>query len=38
LLEVVRAEKTGKDVLATVMALEQKIKKTSVVWCATALW
>ena len=31
LLEVVRAEKTGKDVLATVMALGKKIKKTSVV-------
>ena len=31
LLEVVRAEKTAKDVLATVMALGKKIKKTSVV-------
>ena len=31
LLEVVRAEKTGKDVLATVMALGKKIKKTTVV-------
>ena len=31
LLEVVRAEKTGKDVLATVMALGKKIRKTSVV-------
>jgi 3-hydroxyacyl-CoA dehydrogenase len=31
LLEVVRGEKTGKDVLATVMALGKKIKKTSVV-------
>jgi 3-hydroxyacyl-CoA dehydrogenase len=37
LLEVVRGEKTGKDVLATVMALAKKIKKTA--WspaCATA--
>jgi 3-hydroxyacyl-CoA dehydrogenase len=31
LLEVVRGEKTSKDVLATVMALGKKIKKTSVV-------
>ena len=31
LLEVVRGEKTGKDVLATVMALGKKIKKTCVV-------
>ena len=31
LLEVVRGEKTGKDVLATVMALSKKIKKTAVV-------
>ena len=31
LLEVVRAERTAKDVLATVMALGKKIKKTSVV-------
>ena len=31
LLEVVRAEKTGKDVLATVMAVGKKIKKTAVV-------
>ncbi len=31
LLEVVRGEKTGKDVLATVMALGKKIKKTTVV-------
>ncbi|HSV51565.1 MAG TPA: 3-hydroxyacyl-CoA dehydrogenase NAD-binding domain-containing protein [Burkholderiaceae bacterium] len=31
LLEVVRGEKTGKDVLATVMAMGKKIKKTSVV-------
>jgi len=31
LLEVVRGEKTAKDVLATVMALGKKIKKTSVV-------
>lgn len=31
LLEVVRGEKTGKDVLATVMALGKKIKKMSVV-------
>ena len=31
LLEVVRGEKTGKDVLATVMALGKKIKKTAVV-------
>ena len=31
LLEVVRAEKTAKDVLATVMALGKKIRKTSVV-------
>ena len=31
LLEVVRGEKTGKDVLATVMALGKKIRKTSVV-------
>jgi len=31
LLEVVRAEKTGKDVLATVMALGKKIRKTAVV-------
>ncbi|MEN9982133.1 MAG: hypothetical protein RJB10_140 [Pseudomonadota bacterium] len=31
LLEVVRGEQTAKDVLATVMALGKKIKKTSVV-------
>ena len=31
LLEVVRGEKTGKDVLATVMGLAKKIKKTAVV-------
>ena len=31
LLEVVRAKKTAKDVLATVMALGKKIKKTAVV-------
>ncbi|HUP07192.1 MAG TPA: 3-hydroxyacyl-CoA dehydrogenase NAD-binding domain-containing protein, partial [Caldimonas sp.] len=31
LLEVVRGEKTGKDVLATVMQLGKKIKKTCVV-------
>ena len=31
LLEVVRGEKTGKDVLASVMALGKKIKKTTVV-------
>ncbi len=31
LLEVVRGEKTAKDVLATVMALSKKIKKTAVV-------
>ncbi len=31
LLEVVRGEKTGKDVLATVMSLAKKIKKTAVV-------
>jgi 3-hydroxyacyl-CoA dehydrogenase len=31
LLEVVRGEKTAKDVLATVMAMGKKIKKTSVV-------
>jgi len=31
LLEVVRGEATGKDVLATVMALAKKIKKTAVV-------
>jgi 3-hydroxyacyl-CoA dehydrogenase len=31
LLEVVRGEKTGKDVLATVMAIGKKIKKTAVV-------
>jgi 3-hydroxyacyl-CoA dehydrogenase len=31
LLEVVRAEKTGKDVMATVMAVAKKIKKTAVV-------
>ena len=31
LLEVVRGEKTAKDVLATVMALGKKIKKTCVV-------
>lgn len=31
LLEVVRGEKTGKDVLATVMALAKTIKKTAVV-------
>ena len=31
LLEVVRAEKTGKDVLATVMAVGKKINKTAVV-------
>ena len=31
LLEVIRGEKTAKDVLATVMALAKKIKKTAVV-------
>ncbi|MFJ1252616.1 3-hydroxyacyl-CoA dehydrogenase NAD-binding domain-containing protein [Cupriavidus sp. CuC1] len=31
LLEVVRGEKTGKDVLATVMQVAKKIKKTAVV-------
>jgi 3-hydroxyacyl-CoA dehydrogenase len=31
LLEVVRGEKTAKDVLATVMAISKKIKKTAVV-------
>jgi 3-hydroxyacyl-CoA dehydrogenase len=31
LLEVVRGEKTGKDVMATVMALAKKIRKTAVV-------
>jgi 3-hydroxyacyl-CoA dehydrogenase len=31
LLEIVRGEKTGKDVLATTMALSKKIKKTGVV-------
>jgi len=31
LLEIVRGEKTGKDVLATTMALAKKIKKTGVV-------
>ncbi len=31
LLEIVRGAKTGKDVLATVMALSKKIKKTGVV-------
>jgi 3-hydroxyacyl-CoA dehydrogenase len=31
LLEVVRGEKTGKDVLATVMAIAKKIRKTAVV-------
>jgi 3-hydroxyacyl-CoA dehydrogenase len=31
LLEVVRGEKTGKDVLATVMAVAKKVKKTAVV-------
>ena len=31
LLEVVRGEKTGKDVLATVMTLAKKIRKTAVV-------
>ncbi|MEW6707131.1 MAG: 3-hydroxyacyl-CoA dehydrogenase NAD-binding domain-containing protein [Pseudomonadota bacterium] len=31
LLEVVRGEKTGKDVLATVMQIAKKIKKTAVV-------
>jgi 3-hydroxyacyl-CoA dehydrogenase len=31
LLEVVRGAKTGKDVLATIMALGKKIRKTSVV-------
>ena len=31
LLEVVRGEKTAKDVLATVMQLAKKIKKTAVV-------
>ena len=31
LLEVVRGEKTGKDVIATVMALAKKIRKTAVV-------
>ena len=37
LLEVVRGEKTAKDVLATVMQLGKKIKKTaSSPACATA--
>jgi 3-hydroxyacyl-CoA dehydrogenase len=31
LLEVVRGEKTAKDVLATVMDIAKKIKKTAVV-------
>ncbi|REN10516.1 3-hydroxyacyl-CoA dehydrogenase, partial [Mycobacterium tuberculosis] len=31
LLEVVRGKATGKDVLATVMAIGKKIKKTAVV-------
>jgi 3-hydroxyacyl-CoA dehydrogenase len=31
LLEVIRGEKTGKDVLATVMTLAKKIRKTAVV-------
>ena len=31
LLEVVRGAKTGKDVMATVMAMAKKIKKTAVV-------
>ncbi|HSV81203.1 MAG TPA: 3-hydroxyacyl-CoA dehydrogenase NAD-binding domain-containing protein [Ramlibacter sp.] len=31
LLEVVRGDKTGKDVLATVMAMAKKIRKTAVV-------
>jgi 3-hydroxyacyl-CoA dehydrogenase len=31
LLEVIRGEKTGKDVLATVMTVAKKIKKTAVV-------
>ena len=31
LLEVVRGEKTGKDVLATIMTLAKKIRKTAVV-------
>jgi len=31
LLEVIRGDKTGKDVLATVMTLARKIKKTAVV-------
>lgn len=31
LLEVVRGDKTGKDVLATVMSIAKKIKKTAVV-------
>jgi 3-hydroxyacyl-CoA dehydrogenase len=31
LLEVVRGEKTGKDVMATVMSMAKKIKKTAVV-------
>lgn len=31
LLEVVRGEKTGKDVMATVMSVAKKIKKTAVV-------
>ncbi len=31
LLEVIRGEKTAKDVLATVMAISKKIKKTAVV-------
>jgi 3-hydroxyacyl-CoA dehydrogenase len=31
LLEVVRGEKTAKDVLATVMAISKKIKKTAVI-------
>ncbi len=36
LLEVVRGAKTAKDVLATVMALAKKIKKTAVVSRASA--
>ncbi len=37
LLEVVRGEKTGKDVLATVMKLSKKIKKIAVVCQASAM-
>ena len=37
LLEVVRGEKTAKDVMATVMTVAKKIKKTAVVSLACAM-